>query len=79
MGVYIFPPGPHAGDSYEGEERNDTWGGYGVFTWPTGERYEGHWRNGKRDGYGVWTKADGTFKSGLWRNDAPVKAASDGH
>ena len=58
-----------AGGKYDGEWKNDSQHGYGIYTLPNGEKYDGEWKDGNFNGYGIYTFLDGTSKEGEWKDD----------
>jgi len=59
------------GSWYEGEFKNGTRHGYGIYRWPDGGVYEGEFLNGNRHGHGIHKYAngnsyDGQYKDGLF-------------
>ena len=55
------------GDIYEGEIKNGTAYGKGIFIYPDG-CYNGQWIQDKREGYGV-QKSNESYYEGEWKND----------
>ena len=49
--------------------RQNTGGGYKVFTWPSGERFEGEYRDDKINGRGVYTWPSGERFEGEYRDN----------
>ena len=57
------------GDRYNGEWKNDTMNGIGVYQYANGDRYEGGWKDGLMDGEGIITFSDGSTYKSKWRNE----------
>jgi len=57
-----------AGESYEGNYKNDKKHGLGTYRWKSGNWYQGNFSNDNRDGYGEMYWVDGTVYKGEWKN-----------
>ena len=56
------------GSWYEGEFKNGTRHGYGIYRWPDGGVYEGEFLNGNRHGHGIHRYANGNSYDGQYEN-----------
>ena len=54
---------------FEGNFMNDTFHGYGKFTFPSNDVYIGEWKEGKMDGEGEFKHHDGHVLKGLFKNN----------
>ena len=60
-----------SGDEYEGNFKNGTYDGYGIYTWADGNVYAGQWKSGKREGLGTSIGTGYQPYTEYWQNDAP--------
>lgn len=60
------------GDKYDGEFKDDTYNGHGVYDWANDTKYDGEFKDGKRHGRGVTISADGIKSEREWKDDEPV-------
>jgi hypothetical protein len=60
--------GDRPNEHYEGEFREGTFNGHGVYQSTDGRRYEGEFRDGKLYGRGVYTWPNGSRYEGEWRD-----------
>jgi len=56
-----------SGDIYEGDWENDTFSGYGIFSYKDGTVYEGEYKEGKPHGKGKITSASGDIYEGDYK------------
>ena len=52
---------------YDGEWKEDTMDGYGVYLYSNGDKYEGYWSMGSQNGKGKYTFTDGRAYEGEWK------------
>ena len=52
---------------YDGEWKEDTMDGYGVYLYSNGDKYEGFWSMGSQNGKGKYTFTDGRAYEGEWK------------
>ena len=65
--IYTFPDG----SIYEGQWKENTPNGWGLFKWPDGSLYEGMWTKGRRHGNsGTLIVSDGFRYEGAWVDNA---------
>ena len=69
------------GDRYEGDFRDDTKHGMGLYSWGArsayaGDRYEGGFANDTRNGFGLYVWASGDAYAGPWKDDAVAGRAT---
>ena len=58
-----------SGSTYQGEFKDGTRAGAGVFVWSSKDKYDGEWQAGKRMGKGVYTYPDGSVYNGEFKDD----------
>jgi hypothetical protein len=65
--TYTFPDG----SLYDGEWRDNTPNGWGVFRWPDNSVFQGMWKDGRRHGNsGILIVSDGFRYEGAWVENA---------
>ena len=63
--------GPRMGARFEGEFRDGSANGYGIYIHSDGSRYEGEVKGWKFHGYGKWEYSDGGRYEGEFKNGKP--------
>jgi hypothetical protein len=65
-----------SGDKYEGEWKDNSRSGQGVYTWADGARYEGEYKHHDRSGRGMmWLNDERTY-DGAWAMDRPLQGTA---
>ena len=58
---------------YDGEWKDNTKHGHGVFAWANGNKYEGPYVNDRQHGEGKVIRQDGTIDRGVWTDGKWIK------
>jgi len=61
----------------EGQYKEDSKDGHGVFSWPDGRKYDGQWPDGKQHGTGSYVSLAQEKKQGVWEDGRRVRWLED--
>ena len=61
------------GETYDGQWKNGSKNGYGIWDGLNCDKYMGEWKDNKFHGQGIYTHPNGTVEDGEWKEDEFIK------